>query len=90
MAAGIMLLLVPIIIFPASILVDHKGTAYAVKLGCILTIIGSWIRTLANKDFFTYVMLGQFFNGLAAPFIYNSRCALGATWFSPETIPAVT
>lgn len=93
MAAGVMLLLIPVMALPANYLIDKVGPGVSIKLGSALTILGVWLRLAlgtSSRDSFHLVLVGQFVAGLGGPFIYNARCALGAAWFQPKTLPAVT
>ncbi|EGR32652.1 major facilitator superfamily protein, putative [Ichthyophthirius multifiliis] len=75
--------------FPANFIVDKYGTKAGNTIACILTLTGSWLRLLINKNF-NYAILGQVFVGIANPFIVNSMNKISNNWFYPIQRPIIT
>lgn len=83
-----MLFIIPFSSFPANRTIDKLGAGFSVKIGCILTLIGAWIRMLINYNF-NFSILGSILAGIGGPFIYNSNGRIGVSWFEPRNIVRV-
>lgn len=66
--------------FVANYFIDKYGARTGLLIGCVLTIIGLWLRILINKSFI-YVLLGTGLSAVAQPFILNMPSKVSAQWF---------
>lgn len=81
LTATLFLFMHPAFTFPASYTIINKGVAFSVKLGALLTIIGTSVRCLCLVSryiltvfhiSFYWILLGQTLSGIGRPFILNS------------------
>ena len=85
MASGLFLFLSPVISPLANACIDKYGPTFAVRLGCVLTALGCWLRIFINNNF-GFVLAGHTIAGIGGPFIYNAKGTVGLNWFTPESI----
>jgi len=69
--------------FVSNYIIDEKGIKAGISIGCVLTILGLWIRTTSRESFFL-LSLGQAIGSIGAPFILNTPQKLSASWYSPD------
>lgn len=71
----------PIFTFPAAFVIDTYGTRFGIIVGCILGLIGVYLRLLVNYSF-AWIIVGQVVAGIGRPFILNCQAKLSGNWFS--------
>jgi hypothetical protein len=63
----------PLISIFANFTIDTIGASKSVKIGLMVTTIGSIIRIKVNNSW-NYVILSSIFCGAGGPLIFNSKC----------------
>ncbi len=89
MAALIFLIVMPIGTILANYLMDKYGMSKSIKLGLCLSVIGAWVRLFIGYNI-AYIIFGNFFAAVGAPFIYNAKGKVAANWFPPDSRSPVT
>lgn len=51
MATAVYLVLTPIFTFLANGFIDKYGPSVSIKLGCLITMAGAWVRIFINYNF---------------------------------------
>jgi len=69
--------------FVSNYIIDEKGFRAGIVAGCLLTILGLWVRVLSRDNFFL-LCLGQALGSLGAPCILNTPQKLSASWYAPS------
>ena len=79
----------PIFTFPASYVIDTFGSKIGIAIGCILGLVGVFIRLFINYSFILFIV-GQVVAGIGRPFILNCQSKISANWFPTESRGLVT
>ncbi|CAD8172373.1 unnamed protein product [Paramecium octaurelia] len=72
-----------IMIIPGNILSEKYGIQYNIKLGCLLTFIGSLMALLVNYSFW-WLYFGELVSLVGFPFRLISASKFTANWFYPK------
>ncbi|KAL4460444.1 hypothetical protein ABPG74_000195 [Tetrahymena malaccensis] len=83
------LLMHPLFTFPANFIIDKYGVKISITLGCVLCMIGAWLRLLVNQNFYILIV-GSIFCGIGRPFILNCQGKIVANWFFPKDRSLIT
>ncbi|VEN43633.1 unnamed protein product [Callosobruchus maculatus] len=80
----------PVLVFPASFIVDKLGLRAAALIGAFLTAIGAAIKLFAyGRDLFYVVLIGQTVVAISQVFILNLPPKIAVTWFKPSEVSTV-
>ena len=75
----------PFAFFPSSYLIDQKGIQKSIRIGAIITIIGSLFKVFINTHV-AFVYIGQILIAFAQPFIINTFARSVSLWFRLERV----
>lgn len=70
-------------------MIDERGLGTSVKLGVLLNLLGTWVRTFINSNYGS-VYGAAVLGGLATSFVYNGKSKVAAEWFQLESATIVT
>nr|XP_023024268.1 uncharacterized MFS-type transporter C09D4.1-like [Leptinotarsa decemlineata] len=80
----------PILVFPASYIIDKMGLRVAVLIGILSTALGSGVKVFSvGENSFYVVILGQLIVAASQIFLLNLPSKLSVVWFKPEEISTV-
>ncbi|KAL4507094.1 hypothetical protein ABPG72_001887 [Tetrahymena utriculariae] len=83
------LLMHPLFTFPANFIIDKYGVKISITVGCILCMLGAWLRMLVNQSFYILIA-GSIVCGIGRPFILNCQGKIVANWFFPKDRSLIT
>ncbi|GJQ81226.1 hypothetical protein Trydic_g20445 [Trypoxylus dichotomus] len=75
----------PVLLFPATYVIDKIGLRYAVLLGGLGTTVGAWIKIFSVQPHLFWVgYVGQTVVFTSQPFILGLPPKIAAVWFGPN------
>jgi hypothetical protein len=60
------------------------GTATVMRIACVLTLIGGWVRVLCPLTGFWVILFGQTVISCAQPLVYNVINRFCSVWFTDK------
>ncbi|KAJ8921574.1 hypothetical protein NQ315_010479 [Exocentrus adspersus] len=88
--AVIFMVMWPILVFPASFIIDRMGLRTAALIGCLATAIGAAIKVFSiGQNLFFVVMIGQTIVAVSQIFILSLPPKIAVTWFKANEVSTV-
>ncbi|KAJ8938162.1 hypothetical protein NQ318_011927 [Aromia moschata] len=88
--AVVFMVMWPILVFPASFIIDRMGLRVAALIGCGTTALGAGIKVFSiGQNLFFVVLIGQTIVAVSQIFILSLPPKIAVTWFKANEVSKV-